>query len=60
MQGEPFVPPQNAPLRGMKTSPKFLISGTKHVKTDGFFTLYVKDYLTRKYSSTAEPKGLRI
>lgn len=53
-------PPRNASLTGMKTSPKFLISGTEHAKTDGFFTLYMKSYLTHKYSSSAEPSGLCV
>jgi len=42
----------------MKTSPKFLISGTKHAKTDGFFTLLMKNSLTQKYWCSVELSGL--
>lgn len=51
-------PAWNVSTTVMKTCPKFLISGTKHAKTNGFFTLLMENSLTHQYPSSAELSGL--
>lgn len=50
-------PAWNVSTTVMKTCPKLLISGTKHTKTNGFFTLLMENSLTHKYPSSAGVSG---
>lgn len=44
----------NALLTGMKTSPKFVLSGSKHTRLMDFSLCLWKESLTQKYSGSAE------